>query len=100
MGKFSFSLSFFFVFFFFLSFSLSLAFPSFGLLSHVSSLRFPSGHSGLLLTLSNAARTSLFSPHLLVVDVSLWATSPMGVTVRHIICVFYLFIFPPGYVAL
>ena len=60
VGKFSFSLSSFFIYL-----SLSLAFPRFGLLSHVSSLRLPSGHSGLVLTLSNAAHTSLFSPHLL-----------------------------------
>ena len=33
-------------------FSLSLAIPQFGLLSHVSSLRLSSGHSGLVLTLS------------------------------------------------
>ena len=33
-------------------FSLSLAIPQFGLLSHVSALSLPSGHSGLLLTLS------------------------------------------------
>ena len=29
----------------------------------------------------------------LVVDVSIWATSPLEVVVRHIICGFYLFIF-------
>ena len=45
-GKFSLSL--------FPLFFSSLAIPWFGLLSHVSSLRLPS-HSGLLLTLSNAA---------------------------------------------
>ena len=50
--------------------SLSLAIPQFGLLSHVSSLRLPSGHSGPILTLSNAARASLFSPCLLVVDLA------------------------------
>ena len=38
-------------------------------------------------------------PHFLVVDVSIWATSPLGVAVRYVICGFYLF-FPPGYVAL
>ena len=48
----------------FLSLSLSLAIPQFGLLSQVSSLRLPSGHSGPVLTLSNAARASLFSPRL------------------------------------
>ena len=84
---------------FFFFFSLSLGLPRFGLLSHVSSLRFPSGHSGLVLTLSNTAHTSPFSPHLLVVDTSVWATSPLGVAVRHIIYGVYLFIFPPGYVA-
>ena len=42
--------------------SLSPAIPQFKLLSHVSSLRWPSGHSGLVLNLSNAARFSLFSP--------------------------------------
>ena len=62
-------------------------------LSHVSSLRLPSGHSGPVLTLSNAACTSLFSPHLLVADLSIWATSPLGVAVRHVICGFYFFIF-------
>ena len=41
--------------------SLSLAIPQFRLLSH-SSLRLPSGHSGLVLTLSNAACSSLFRP--------------------------------------
>ena len=80
--------------------SLSLAIPRFGLLAHVSSLRLSSGHSGPVLTLSNAARASLSSPHLLVVDASIWATSPLGVAVRHITCGFCLFIFPPGYVAL
>ena len=49
----------------------------------------------------HAAPASLFSPHLLVADVSIWATSPLGVAVRHIICGSYLFIFsPPSYVAL
>ena len=79
------------------SLSLSLAIPQFGLLSHVSSLRLPSGCSGPVLTLSNAACASLFSPHLLLVDESLWATS-LGVAIRPEIC--GLFIFPLGYVAL
>ena len=69
-------------------FSLSLAIPQFGLLSHVSSLRLSSGHSGQVLTLSNAARTSLSSPHLLVGDASVWAAAPLGVAVRHVICGF------------
>ena len=92
-GKFSLSLS---LFFFSLWLSLS---PQFGLLSQVSSLRLPSGHSDRVLTLSNAARASPFSPHLLVADASIWAASPLGVAVRHVSCGFYLF-FPPGCVAL
>ena len=74
-------------------FSLSLAISQFGFLSHLSSLRLPSGPLGPVLTLSNAAHNSLFSPHLLVVDVSVWATSPLGVTVRHVICGFCLCIY-------
>ena len=79
MGNFSFS-------------PLSLALLQFGLLSHVSSVRLPSGHSGPVLTLSNAACASPFSPCLLVVDASIWATSPLGVAVRHRIFGYYLFI--------
>ena len=86
-GKFSLALS---SVFFFL---LSLSIPQFGLLSHISSLRLPSGHLVPVPTLSNAARTSLFSPRLLVADTSVWATSPLGVVVRHVICGFYSFIF-------
>ena len=37
------------------------------------------GHLGLVLTLSNAARASLPSPHLLVVDTGDCAASPLGV---------------------
>ena len=44
-----------------------IAIPQSGLLSQVSSFRLPSGHSGQILTLSNAARASLPSP-LLVAD--------------------------------
>ena len=43
------------------------------------------------------------SPHLRVADSSVWAAgslSLLGVATRHVICGFYLFIFPPGYVAL
>ena len=84
------------------SFFLSLVIPQFGLLSHVSSLRLSSGHSGLVLTLSTdcAAHASLSSPYSLVVDASVWAASPLGVAIRHVICGAYLFIFPPVYVAL
>ena len=78
---------------FFPSLSLSLAITQFKLLSHVSSLRLPSGHSGPVLTLSNEAGASLFSPHLLVADRNVWATSLLEVTIRHVICGFYLFIY-------
>ena len=74
-------------------FFLSLAIPLFGLLSHISSLRLLSGHSGLVLTLSNTACASRSSPHLLLVDTSIWATSPLGVAVRHVLGGFYLFIY-------
>ena len=77
-----------------LIFSLSLAIPQFKLLSHVSSLRLPSGHSGPVLTLSNAAGSSPFRPHLLVAGAGVWGTSLLGVAFRHVICGFYLFIFP------
>ena len=76
------------LFFFFFLFD----YPTFGLPSHISFLRLSSGHSGPVLTLSNAACTSLFSPRLLVADASSCATSPLGVVVRHVICGFYLFV--------
>ena len=78
--------------FFFFS-SLSLAIQQFWLRSHLSSLRLPARHSGPVLTLSNAAHSSLFSPRLLVVDVSVWGTSLLGVAVRHVICGFSLFLY-------
>ena len=53
-----------------LSLFTSLALPQFGLLSQVSSLRLPFRAFGPVLTLSNAACGSLFSPCLLVVSVS------------------------------
>ena len=84
-GESSLSLSFF--------FSLSLAISQFELLSHVSAFRLPSGHSGSVLTLSNVAHVSLFSPRLLVANVNIQATLLLGVAVRHVICGFYLFIF-------
>ena len=61
--------------------------------ANVIVLRLPSGQSGPVFTLSNAACASLFSPCLLVVDTSIWTTSPLGVAVRCVICGFYLFIF-------
>ena len=52
--------------------------PQTGLLAQVSFLRLPSGHSGPVLTLSNAAHASLPSPALLVVDAGVCAASPLG----------------------
>ena len=79
-------------------FPLLLAIPQFGLLSHESSLRVSSGHSGPVLTL-NAACTSLSCPRSLVVDRSVWASSLLGVVVRRIFCGVF-FSSPPSYVAL
>ena len=76
-----------------LIFSLSLAMPQFKLLSHVSSLRLPSGNLGLVLTLSNAA-CSQFGPQLLVADLGIWATFLLGVAFIHVICGFCLFFLP------
>ena len=76
-----------------LIFSLSFAVPQFKLVTHKSSLRLSSGHSGPVLTLGNAARSSLFRPHLLVGDAGVWGTFLLGVAFRHIICGFYL-LFP------
>ena len=80
--------------FLWLIFPLSLAILQFKLLSHVSSLRLPSGHSGPVLTLSNAACSSPFSPHLLVAGVGVWGTFLLGVAFSHVICGFYLFFLP------
>ena len=73
-----------------------------GLLAQVNSLRLPSGHSGLVLTLSNAACASLPSPHLLVADAGVCAVSLLGELLLGTSSVGfnYLFIFPPSYVAL
>ena len=73
-----------------LIFSLSFAVPQFKLVSHKSSLRLSSGHSGPVLTLSNDALASLFHPHLLVADAGVWGTFLLGVAFRHVICGFYL----------
>ena len=50
---------------------------------------------GLVLNLSNAARSSLFRPHLLVAGASVWGTFLLGVAFRHVICGPYL-ISPPS----
>ena len=78
--------------------SLSLVIPQFGWISHVSLLKLSSVHSGLVfaLNLNYTACTSLSSP-MLVVDVSIWATSPLATVVRCLFCVLLLF-FSPGYV--
>ena len=76
-----------------LIFSLSFAVPQFKLVAHKSSLRLPSGHSGPVLTLSNAAGSSPFRPHLLVADAGVWGTFLLGVAFRHAICGVYL-LFP------
>ena len=70
-----------------------LLFHRFKLVTHKSSLRLSSGHSGPVLTLSNAARSSPFRPHLLVADAEVWGTFLLGVAFRHVICGFYL-LFP------
>ena len=77
-----------------LIFSLSFAVPQFKLVTHKSSLRLPAGHSGPVLTLSNAAHSSPFLPHLLVADAGLWGTFLLGVAFRHVICGFYLLFLP------
>ena len=50
---------------------------------------------GPVLTLSNAARSSLFHPHLLVAGAGVWGTFLLGVAFRHVIWGPYL-IFPPS----
>ena len=66
-----------------------VAIPQSGLLAQVSLLRLPSGHSGLVLTLSSAARASLPSPRLLVADAGVCAASPLGeLPVGLVICWF------------
>ena len=79
-----------------------VAIPQPGLLYQVSSLRLPLGQSGLVLTLSNAAHTSLPSHRLLVADVGISAASLLGELSlgTESVGFNYLFIFPPGYVAL
>ena len=79
-----------------LIFSHSFAIPQFKLLSHRSSLRLPSGHSGPVLTISTAAQSSPFCPHLgvdpLVADAGVWGTFLLGVAFRHVsvgfVCLF------------
>ena len=79
-----------------------VAIPQSGLLAQVSSLRLPSGHSGQILTLSNAARASLPRPLLLMVDAGVCAASPLGELLlgTQSVGFNYLFIFHPSYVTL
>ena len=82
-----------------------LVIPLFGLLSHISALRLSSGHSGLVLTIrtDDPAHVSPPSPHSLVKDAKVWATSPLAVAVRHIFCGLLLllfFFFSPVYAVL
>ena len=67
------------------------------MLSQVSSLRLPWGHSGPVLTLRNAARPSLPSPHLLVADAGDCAASLLGELrwARNLwVLIIYLFVLP------
>ena len=52
--------------------------PQSGLLAQIISLRWRSGYSGQILTLSDAARASLPSPRLLMADAGVLAASPLG----------------------
>ena len=67
------------------------------MLSHISSFRLSSRHSVQVLTLSTdyAAHASLSRPCLLVDNTRVWATSPLGVAIRHVICGVYLLFFLP-----
>ena len=72
----------------------SLVIQQFGLLSQVSSLRLSSGHSGSVPYPKHTSHISLFSPCSLLANSSVWATSLLEVTARHIICGFsFLFSF-------
>ena len=55
-----------------------VAIPQSGLLALINSLRLSLGHSALVLTLSNAARTSLTNIHLLGADADIFTASPLG----------------------
>ena len=49
---------------------------------------------GPVLTLSNAARSSPFRPHLLVAGAGVWSIFLLGVAFRHVICGPYLIFLP------
>ena len=71
-----------------------VAIPQSGLLAQVSSLRLPPGHSGPVLTLSNAARASLPSPRLLVVSVLLLCWGSYRWACNLWVLIIYLFFLP------
>ena len=78
----------------------SMSIPQSGLLSQDNSLRFSSGHSGPVLTLSNEAQASLPSARLE------WWMQASALLLRwglllgmEYVGFNYLFIFPPSYVA-
>ena len=79
-----------------------VAIPQSGLLAQVNSLRLSSGHSGQILTLSNAARASLPSPCLLVAGAGVCTASPLGELPlgTESVGFNYLSTFPPCYAAL
>ena len=79
-----------------------VAIPQSDLLSQVSSLRLPSGHSGPVLTLRNAACIFLPSPHLLVAGAGICGASPLRELPLVLLSVGfnYLFIFHLCYFAL
>ena len=54
----------------------------------------PQGFQAWSLPKAMPPASSLFSPHLLVADVSVWGTFLLGVALRHVICGFYLFFLP------
>ena len=78
-----------------------VAIPQSGLLAQVGLLRLPSGHSGPVLALSNAALASMPSPHLLAAGTGDCTTTPLGELPLgwQSVGFNYLFIFPPCYVA-
>ena len=64
-----------------------------GLLAQVSSLRLPSGHSGPVLKLSNAAPASLPSSRLLLAGASVCAASLLGKLLLHTLSVVLIIYF-------
>ena len=80
-------------------FFVSLATPQFGLLCHISTLRFSSGHSSPVPTMrtNDAAHACLSSPHLLLGVATVRAAHLLVVAVGCVLCCFFLF---PSYVAL